>query len=130
MADKPFHVLVVEDEPVIRELVSTMLAGGEVTVSCVADGPGAIRAARGEPRPDLVLLDIVLPGLDGIAVCRVLKSDPATVDIPVHMLTARVRDADKDAAHRAGADGYLEKPFRAADLFALLDELRAARTTA
>lgn len=127
MAAHPFHVLVVEDEPVIRELVSTMLAGGEVTVSCVADGPGAIRAARGEPRPDLVLLDIVLPGLDGISVCRVLKSDPETVGIPVHMLTARIRDADKQAAARAGADGYLEKPFRAADLFALLDTLRAAR---
>ncbi len=123
----PFHILLVEDEPVIRELVQTMLTGGEVTVSSVADGPSALRAARGEPTPSLVLLDVVLPGLDGIAVCRLLKADPRTTQIPVYMLSARVKLVDKEAARRAGAVGYLEKPFKAADLFELVDRLRAAR---
>ena len=121
-----FHILLVEDEPVIRELVQTMLSAGDVTVSCCVDGVSAIKVARGEPRPSLVLLDIVLPGMDGISVCRILKSDPRTAAIPVYMLTAKVRDADKEAATRAGADGYLEKPFKGAELFDLVDKLRSA----
>lgn len=120
----PFHILLVEDEPVIRELVQTMLTGGAVTVASVADGPSALRAARAEPTPSLILLDVVLPGLDGVAVCRLLKADPRTTQIPVYMLSARVKLADKQAAQKAGAEGYLEKPFKAADLFDLVDRLR------
>lgn len=113
------RLLLVEDEAFIRELVATLCAELGVEVVAVADGPAALRAAR-EHVPDLVLLDIVLPGLDGISVCRLLKADPPTRHVPVYMLSARVRDADRAAASRAGADGYLEKPFRAAALHALL----------
>ena len=124
---RTFQILLVEDEAVIRELIKTMLTGTGVFVSSVDDGPSAIRMARSDPRPDLILLDIVLPGLDGIAVCRVLKSDPSTASIPIYMLTAKVRTADKEAASAAGADGYLEKPFKGSELFALVERLRARR---
>ena len=124
MADRPFHLLLVEDELYIRELVVTLCAEKGVEVTAVGDGRSALRAAR-EERPDLVLLDIVLPALDGISVCRLLKSDAATREVPVYMLSARVRDADRQAASKAGADGYLEKPFRAAALHTLLDRYRS-----
>ncbi len=124
MPPRPFHLLVVEDEAFIRELVTTLCAERGVEVTAVADGRAALRAAR-ERRPDLVLLDIVLPVLDGISVCRLLKAEPATKQVPVYMLSARVRDADRAAATKAGADGYLEKPFRAAALFALIDARKA-----
>ncbi len=118
------RLLLVEDEAFIRELVATLCHEQGVEVCAVADGRAAVRAAREQP-PDLVLLDIVLPLLDGISVCRLLKSDPATKGVPVYMLSARVRDADRDQARKAGADGYLEKPFRAAALYALLDRHRS-----
>jgi CheY-like chemotaxis protein len=124
-AHRTFQILLVEDEAVIRELVKTMLTGTGVFVSSVDDGPQAIQMARVEPRPDLILLDIVLPRLDGISVCRILKSDPNTAAIPIYMLTAKVRTADKEAASAAGADGYLEKPFKGSELFSLVDRLRA-----
>jgi len=123
MSGRPFHLLLVEDELFIRELVVTLCAEQGVEVTAVADGRAALRAARSH-RPDLVLLDIVLPVLDGIAVCRLLKADPATRDVPVFMLSARVREADRQAALKAGADGYLEKPFRAAGLHELIERYR------
>src|SRR3954452_539847 len=82
---RTFQILLVEDEAVIRELVKTMLTGTGVFVSAVDDGPSAIQMARSEPQPDVILLDIVLPRLDGISVCRVLKSDPRTAGIPIYM---------------------------------------------
>lgn len=124
MSDRPFHLLLVEDEAFIRELVVTLCSEQGVEVTAVADGRAALRAAR-TAKPDLVLLDIVLPVLDGISVCRLLKADAVTKDVPVYMLSARVRDADRQAATKAGADGYLEKPFRAAGLHALIDRYRA-----
>ena len=85
------RLLLVEDEAFIRELVVTLCHERGVEVCAVADGRAAVRVAR-EQRPDIVLLDIVLPLLDGISVCRLLKSDPATMGVPVYMLSARVRD--------------------------------------
>ena len=123
-----FRILLVEDEPVIRELVRTMLSDGEVEVQCATDGAEGIRLARSEPRPDMVLLDIVLPGLDGISVCRLLKSDPNTANTPVYMLTAKAKKADEEASKRAGADGYIHKPFKGADLMDLVDSQRKARS--
>lgn len=125
LPSRSFRVLVVDDEPVIRELVSAMLEGGGVEVRTVPDGSRAVPEAR-RFRPDLVLLDIVLPGLDGIAVLRLLKTDPVLVGVPVYMLTARARPSDREAASRAGADGYIEKPFKGQALQALVARLRGA----
>jgi CheY-like chemotaxis protein len=119
-----FRVLLVDDEPVIRELVQAMLEGNGVEVRCVDGGARALQEAVSW-RPDLVLLDIVMPGLDGLAVLRLLKAEPALGGVPVHMLTARVKAADRAAAGKAGADGYIEKPFKGQALQALVESLRA-----
>ncbi|MCM2334659.1 MAG: response regulator, partial [Anaeromyxobacteraceae bacterium] len=86
----PFRVLLVDDEPVIRELVQAMLEGDGVEVRCVEGGARALKEAAAAP-PDLVLLDIVMPGLDGLAVLRLLRAEPAMASVPIHMLTARSR---------------------------------------
>lgn len=122
---RPFHLLLVEDEIYIRELVATLCEEMGVQVTAVADGAAGLRAAR-ERTPDLALLDIVLPGLDGIALCRLLKSAAPTAKVPVYMLSARVRETDRQAAEQAGADGYLDKPFRSGALQALIDRYRGA----
>jgi CheY-like chemotaxis protein len=119
----PFRVLLVDDEPVIRELVQAMLEGGGVEVRCIADGARALQEVRAA-RPDLVLLDIVMPGLDGLSVLRLLRAEPGLAGVPIHMLTARARPADHAAAELAGADGYIEKPFKGQALQALVARLR------
>jgi len=126
MAAQPgtFRVLLVDDEPVIRELVQAMLEGDGVEVRCVDGGARALQEALAW-RPGLVLLDIVMPGeLDGLAVLRLVRAEPALAGVPVHMLTARVRPADRAAAAKAGADGYIEKPFKGQALQALVASLR------
>jgi CheY-like chemotaxis protein len=119
----PFRILVVEDEPVIRELVRSMLDDGPVEVETAGNGAEGLRRAR-ESRFDLVLLDVVLPGMDGLTVCRMLKADPATAGVPLYMLTAKTRRSDLEAALAAGANGYIHKPFRGSELMELVERLR------
>jgi two-component system phosphate regulon response regulator PhoB len=119
----PFRILVVEDEPVIRELVRSMLHDGPVEVETAANGVEGLKRARTQTF-DLILLDVVLPLMDGITVCRMLKSDPATAAVPLYMLTAKVKKSDMEAAIAAGADGYIHKPFRGAELMELVARLR------
>ena len=122
----PFRILLVEDEPVIREFVRTLLGDADVEVACAANGAEGLKLARSE-RFDLILLDVVLPQLDGVTVCRMLKSDPSTASVPLHMLTAKTKKADVETAMRAGANGYIQKPFRGAELMDLVDQLKARR---
>lgn len=119
-------MLLIEDEPVIRELVTSMLGDEGVTVACAATGTEGLKLARTQPW-DLILLDVVLPQLDGISICRLLKADAHTKAIPLYMLTAKARPADVEVATKAGADGYIHKPFRAADLMALVERLRTPK---
>ena len=123
----PFRILVVEDEPVIRELVRSMLDDGPVEVETAGNGADGLRLARGS-RFDLVLLDVVLPGMDGLTVCRMLKSDPVTSAVPLYMLTAKTRRSDLEAALAAGANGYIHKPFRGSELMELVERLRTGET--
>ncbi|MCP3144142.1 response regulator [Pyxidicoccus xibeiensis] len=123
----PFQILLVEDEPVIRELVRSMLSDGSVDVVCAANGLEGLKLARSGTF-HLILMDVVLPQLDGISVCRILKSDPATADVPLYMLTAKAKRSDMESATLAGADGYIHKPFRGAELMALVERLRAGQT--
>jgi two-component system, OmpR family, phosphate regulon response regulator PhoB len=121
----PFRILVVEDEPVIRELVRSMLHDGPVEVETASTGADGLRRVR-EGDFHLVLLDVVLPGMDGLTVCRLLKGDPATAGVPLYMLTAKTRRADLEAALAAGANGYIHKPFRGSELMELVERLRTS----
>jgi CheY-like chemotaxis protein len=107
----------------MRELVTALLEGGGVEVRAVADGASALAEARAF-HPDLILLDVVLPRLDGLAVCRMIRADPSLNQVPVHVLSSRARPADQAAAQRAGADGFIGKPFKGQALQALVASLR------
>ena len=108
------RVLVVEDEPVINQAVTDRMRGEGYDVVQAWDGPGAV-ARFTETEPDLVLLDVMLPGFDGLEVCRRIQ---ATRPVPVLMLTARDDEADILVGLGVGADDYLTKPFRMRELVA------------
>jgi two-component system alkaline phosphatase synthesis response regulator PhoP len=103
-------VLVVEDEEDIRELVSYNLLKEGYQVAGVASGEEALTAVGSKP-PDLVLLDLMLPGVDGLSVCRTMKGDPKTAAIPIIMLTAKGEETDVVTGLNLGADDYVTKPF-------------------
>jgi two-component system, OmpR family, alkaline phosphatase synthesis response regulator PhoP len=107
-------ILVVDDEPRIVQLVRDYLEHGGFTVLTAADGPSALRSAR-TGRPDLVVLDLGLPGMDGLDVARSLRRDGA---VPIIMLTARTEESDKLVGLELGADDYLTKPFSPKELVA------------
>jgi DNA-binding response OmpR family regulator len=107
-------ILVVEDEEAIAEAVRVRLASEGFEVRVAGDGPEALRLAR-EERPDLVVLDLMLPGMDGLEVCRELQRESW---VPVLMLTARADEADKVAGLAVGADDYMTKPFSLRELTA------------
>jgi two-component system phosphate regulon response regulator PhoB len=103
-------VLVVEDEEDILELIRYNLAREGYRIAAAATGEEALKAVSRD-RPDLVVLDLMLPGIDGIEVCRRLKADPRTKYLPVVMVTATGDEADVVAGLELGADDYLTKPF-------------------
>jgi len=119
MAQK--HLLVVEDEDDIRELLRYNLVKEGYQVTAAASGEEALKAVQGA-LPDLMLLDLMLPGMDGLEVCRSLKQESATRNLPVVMLTAKGEEADIVAGLELGADDYVTKPF---SLRVLLARLRA-----
>ena len=103
-------ILAIEDEEDLLELVSFNLSKEGFTVRGVTTGEDALRVARAIS-PDLILLDLMLPGIDGLDVCRILKRDPATQQIPIIMLTARGEESDIVTGLELGADDYITKPF-------------------
>ncbi len=104
------HVLVVDDEEDVLELIRYNLERAGYRVSCAASGEEALALAR-RTGPDVILLDLMLPGVDGLDVCRQLRADAATRDIPVVMVSARGEEADVVAGLELGADDYVTKPF-------------------
>jgi DNA-binding response OmpR family regulator len=113
------RVLVVEDDPVINQAVADRLGAEGYDVVRAWDGPGAV-AAHAEHSPDLVVLDVMLPGYDGNEVCRRIQADRP---VPVLMLTARTEEADVLVGLGVGADDYLTKPFRMRELVARVGAL-------
>jgi len=103
-------ILVVEDEEDIQELIRYNLALEAYKVSCVSRGEEALRAAVAD-KPDLMILDLMLPGIDGLAVCRNMKADPGTRDVPIIMVTAKGEESDIVTGLEMGADDYITKPF-------------------
>lgn len=118
-------VLVCDDEAVLRLLVRATLENGDYTVVEASDGDEALARSR-SARPDVILLDMMMPGKSGSEVLRELRSDPQTAATPVIMLTARAQAADRQAMDLAGATHYLTKPFSPLGLATLVDEVLAA----
>ncbi|HLY38960.1 MAG TPA: response regulator transcription factor [Candidatus Binatia bacterium] len=110
-------VLVVDDEKDIRELVGFHLADDGYAVREAESGEEALASVAAE-RPALVILDVMLPGADGLEVCRRLRADPATATVPVIMLTARATEIDRVLGLEIGADDYIVKPFSPRELVA------------
>ncbi|MEJ2698169.1 MAG: response regulator [Desulfuromonadales bacterium] len=106
-------ILVVEDEESLLKLESILLTSKGYEVRGVSNGQAALEAIA-EELPDLILLDIMLPEMDGFEVCRRLKSDPATKELPVIMLTAKKSREDMARGEKVGADWYITKPFKSA----------------
>lgn len=113
-------ILLVEDEPLLRDGLVDLLRGAGHEVDAVGDGESAVREGTAQPF-DMVVLDVMLPRLDGIEVCRRLRT--ARPALPVLMLTAKGSESDKVAGLRAGADDYVTKPFGARELLARVDAL-------
>ena len=113
---EPYRILLVEDDATIREMTQLSLQRDGFDVHTAADGPSGLDAFRADP-PDLVLLDLMLPGLDGVSVCRAIRESSV---VPVVMLTARSEALDVVVGLEAGADDYVTKPFEPAVLAARL----------
>jgi DNA-binding response OmpR family regulator len=111
------RALVVEDEANIRELVGLHLRLEELDVTEIADGGAALALARTQPF-DVIVLDLMLPGLDGVTLCRAIRRDSANTGTPILMLTARREESDKVLGLDSGADDYLTKPFGVRELTA------------
>ncbi len=108
-------VLVVDDEPDAVELIKTVLGEAGYFVATAEDGSEALRKAR-ELNPDVILLDIMLPEIDGLEVCKILRHDPDTGNVPIIMLTARANEFDRILGLELGADDYVTKPFSPREL--------------
>lgn len=115
-------VLVVDDSPTIRAVLGKMLAQNGHVVLKAADGESALEIARRD-RPDLIFLDIVMPGMSGFAVLRSLRHDPLTRDIPIVMISGNVQATEQFYVQRFGADDFMKKPFGRAEVFARIQQL-------
>lgn len=123
----PKRVLLADDEERVLELVAATLGGeAQYEVLVARNGREALETARRE-RPDLVFLDVWMPELDGYAVCRALKSDPATAHTKVVMLTGLADESERRKALEAGADDYFTKPFSPMALLDKVEELLGLR---
>jgi len=111
------RVLVVEDDKDIAELIVHYLQRAGHVVEIAGSGTAGLRRVKEEP-PDLLVLDLMLPGMDGLLVCQTLRSDPATAAIPIIMLTARGEEAERITGLELGADDYVTKPFSPRELTA------------
>ncbi|MDT4994037.1 MAG: two-component system, OmpR family, alkaline phosphatase synthesis response regulator PhoP [Actinoplanes sp.] len=115
-------VLVADDDADIRDLVAFKLEQAGLEVIAVEDGQVALEQARAR-RPVLAVLDVSMPGLSGIDVCRMLRGDPATSEMLIIMLTARVQEQDVEGGFSAGADDYVTKPFSPRELVSRIQSL-------
>ncbi len=123
------RILVVEDEEEIQELLAYNLARAGYEVACEDTGEDGLAAARGQP-PDLMVLDLMLPGLQGLEVCRALKDDPRHRHLPIIILTAKGEEEDVIAGFEAGADDYVTKPFSPPVLLARVKAVLRRRAAA
>ncbi len=109
------RILVADDDVDIRELVEFKLSTLGHEIVAVADGAAAIDACKAQ-RPDLAVLDVMMPGVSGLDAIRVIRADPALADLPVILLTARAQESDVETGFDSGADDYITKPFSPREL--------------
>ena len=114
-------VLVVDDDPVIQRLLQVNFEMEDYVVLTASDGAEGLAKARTE-KPDILLLDVMMPKMDGIAVAQALRADPDTADLPIIMLTAKAQAADIQAGRDVGVDMYVTKPF---DPLELIETVRS-----
>ena len=122
------RILIVEDNRANMKLASLLVRNAGHTVLCASDAETGLTIARGE-QPDLILMDIQLPGMDGLAATVLLKKDPATASIPVIALTAMAMKSDQEKTQAAGCDAYIAKPLRYQELYGAIDSLLIAGQT-
>jgi len=115
-------VLVVEDNPANMKLTSLLLHSAGHIVLPAVDAETGLRLALAE-QPDLILMDIQLPGMDGLTATAILKEDPATAAIPIIALSALAMKADKERSQTAGCDAYIVKPLRYTELYTVMNHL-------
>lgn len=116
------RILIVEDNPANTKLALLLLHNVGHTVQCAPDAETGVAMAR-EDLPELILMDIQLPGMDGLSATALLKGDPGTAHIPIIALTAMAMKADREKCEMAGCDGYIAKPLRYRELYAAIDAL-------
>jgi DNA-binding response OmpR family regulator len=116
------RILVVEDDRDIADLIVHYLANAGHEAQVLTNGAEAMGAARRTP-PDVLILDRMLPGADGLEICRAMRGDPATAGIPIIMLTARAEESDRIVGLELGADDYVTKPFSPKELVARVNAL-------
>ncbi|MEZ0307600.1 MAG: response regulator [Ramlibacter sp.] len=120
------NILIVEDNDANMKLAVLLLANKGHTSLCASDAETGLTMAR-ESQPDLILMDVQLPGMDGLAATKLLKADPATASIPVLALTAMAMKEDREKTRLAGCDAYIAKPLRYLELYEKIDGLLAMR---
>ena len=116
------HILIVEDDKDIADLIAHYLQKAGHAIDAASSGTAALAKIK-VSRPSLVLLDLMLPGMDGLLVCQTLRKDPETAAIPIIMLTARGEEAERIAGLELGADDYVTKPFSPKELVARVGAL-------
>ena len=116
-------VLVVEDSLPQREMITELLTGSGLTVTAATDGVEALEHMQNGPLPDLVVLDIVMPRMNGYEVCRRLKTDPSTQNVPIVMCSSKGEEFDRYWGMKQGADAYIAKPFQPTELVGTVKQL-------
>ncbi|MBI4518337.1 MAG: response regulator [Deltaproteobacteria bacterium] len=114
-------ILVVDDNPDSVTILQSILATRGYTVLVAESGPAALRLVEGDPRPDLILLDVMMPEMNGLEVLQRIKEKHATAKIPVILVTAKTHDEDVLSGYQYGADYYITKPFTAKQLLYGID---------
>ena len=119
------RILIIEDNAANMKLACLLLRNAGHVVLCAVDAETGLMLARAD-QPELILMDIQLPGMDGLAATALLKQDPATATIPVIALTAMAMKEDQEKTRAAGCDAYIAKPLRYQELYAVIDTLLTA----
>lgn len=119
-------IFIADDDPIVRKFLSALLADAGFEVTAVSDGEKALAGVR-ETRPDLVILDLVMPYKDGFEVCRGIRATPEVRNVPVIILSMKDREADALKSFELGADDFVRKPFNPLELIARIRKILSAR---